>query len=287
MIQSRRISVLRWFTLVVLMVAALAPVVRVHAQGVTTGSIAGVVTDTDKPVAGASIIAIHEPSGTTYEATTRADGRYAIQGMRVGGPYSVQAVYVGTGNAFEPKTVENITVNLGSTTDVNVNVRGIAVTENVTVTADIDPVFGSSRTGAATQVSREEIGNLPTISGRISDVTRLTPQASGNSFAGQDNRLNNITVDGSSFNNAFGLGDPAWRQNGRGADLARIHRTGAGQRRPIRRPPRQLHRRGGQHGHQKRDQSAQRLRLSPDAERKLCRHRGQGADGESRHVHVP
>jgi hypothetical protein len=61
------------------------------AQGVTTGALSGIVTDAQmQPVAGASIIAIHEPSGTTYEATTRADGRYSIPGMRVGGPYSVQ-----------------------------------------------------------------------------------------------------------------------------------------------------------------------------------------------------
>ena len=54
-------------------------------------------------------------------------------------------------------------------------------------------------------MSREEIATLPTVSGRINDITRLTPQASGMSFAGQDNRLNNITVDGSYFNNSFGL----------------------------------------------------------------------------------
>ncbi|WP_373071167.1 TonB-dependent receptor, partial [Gemmatimonas sp.] len=64
----------------------------------------------------------------------------------------------------------------------------------------------SARTGAATQVSRATIEKLPTISRRIGDFTRLTPQASGSSFAGQDNRLNNITVDGSYFNNSFGLG---------------------------------------------------------------------------------
>src|SRR4029453_11780100 len=162
------------------------------------------------------IIAIHEPSGTTYDATTRADGRFSILGMRVGGPYSVQAVYVGAGTAFEPKTVEDVVVNLGTSTEVNISVRAIAIQESVTVTGETDPVFGSSRTGAATQVTRSDFANLPTISGRISDFTRLTPQASGNSFAGQDNRLNNITVDGASFNSSFGLGEgqPGGRTGG-------------------------------------------------------------------------
>ncbi|MGH9255999.1 MAG: carboxypeptidase regulatory-like domain-containing protein, partial [Vicinamibacterales bacterium] len=187
-----------------------------HAQGVTTGAVAGIVTDANQqPVAGASVIAIHEPSGTTYEGVTRADGRFSIPGMRVGGPYSVTVAFVGGGGpAFRPETQSEITVNLGVASDLTFTVQPIAVTEEVIVSAVVDPVFSSSRTGAATTVSRIDIATLPTISGRIGDLTRLTPQANGTSFAGQDNRLNNITVDGSYFNNAFGLGaQPGERTN--------------------------------------------------------------------------
>ena len=178
------------------------------AQGVTTGQIAGIVTDSQQqPVAGASVIAIHEPSGTSYEATTRADGRFSIPNMRVGGPYTVTVAYTGSGaTAFEPATVADVMVNLGVATDLPLTVRAIAVQETVTVTAQSDPVFNSARTGAATSVSRDEISTLPTLSGRLTDVTRLTPQSNGSSFAGLDNRMNNITVDGSSFNSSFGLG---------------------------------------------------------------------------------
>jgi hypothetical protein len=177
------------------------------AQGVTTGQIAGIVVDQQQqPVAGASVIAIHEPSGTSYEATTRADGRFSIPNMRVGGPYTVTVAYTGSGSAaFEPTSVSDVVVNLGVATDLPLTVRPIAVQETVTVTAQSDTVFSSARTGAATSVSRTEIATLPTVSGRIGDLTRLTPQASGQSFGGQDNRLNNITVDGSYFNNSFGL----------------------------------------------------------------------------------
>ncbi len=80
-----------------------------------------------------------------------------------------------------------------------------AISETITVVGTSDPVFSSSHTGAATAVLREELASLPTISGRIGDITRLTPQASGSNFAGQDSRMNNITVDGSYFNNSFGL----------------------------------------------------------------------------------
>jgi outer membrane receptor protein involved in Fe transport len=177
------------------------------AQGVTTGSLGGVVTDAaGQPVAGASVIAIHTPSGTNYEATTRDDGRYFIPNMRVGGPYVLTVTYVGGGNAFEPFTREDLMVNLGVTTDANISVKNIAVEESVTVTASTDTVFSTQRTGAATTVSRDQIAQLPNVSNRLENFTRLTPQASGSSFVGQDNRLNNITVDGSYFNNSFGLG---------------------------------------------------------------------------------
>ena len=184
-------------------------------QGVTTGSMSGIVTDTaGQPVTGASVIAIHLPSGTNYETETLADGRSSILGMRVGGPYSVTVSYQGTGTAFEPTTVDDAVVNLGVSTDLPIVVRQIAVAETVTVTASSSEVFSSTRTGAATVISRADVATLPTVSARISDITRLTPQASGSSFAGQDNRLNNITVDGSYFNNSFGLGgEPGARTN--------------------------------------------------------------------------
>ncbi len=192
--------------LAALALLAFAPSVVV-GQGVTTGSLAGIVTDQGgASVSGANVIAIHVPSGSTYEATTRADGRFLMPGMRVGGPYSVTVAYQGAGTAFEPFTQDNVVVNLGVATDLPVTVRAISVTETITVTASSSEVFSSTRTGAATTVVLEQIANLPNVSNRLENFTRLTPQASGSTFAGQDGRLNNITVDGSSFNNSFGLG---------------------------------------------------------------------------------
>jgi outer membrane receptor protein involved in Fe transport len=193
--------------------------VTAFGQGVTTGALNGIVTndaEPPQPVGGANVIAIHLPSGTSYETATRGDGRFTIPGMRLGGPYSVTVAYTGTaGTAFSPQTQEDVTINLGVATDLVFRVRAIAVQETVTVTATADPVFSSSRTGAATAVNRVDIATLPTLTGRIGDITRLTPQASANgSFAGQDNRLNNMTVDGSYFNNSFGLGSaPGERTN--------------------------------------------------------------------------
>src|SRR6185369_16897484 len=91
--------------------------------------------------------------------------------------------------------------------DLNFKLKLATIAEEVTVIGHTDPVFSSGRTGAATAVLREDLASLPTVSGRITDITRLTPQYGGNgTFAGQDNRANNMTVDGSYFNNSFGLG---------------------------------------------------------------------------------
>jgi hypothetical protein len=191
----------------ILLALLVLPVTGAFAQGVTTGALTGVVTDSQmRPVAGASVLAIHEPSGTTYEGTTRADGRFQIPGMRVGGPYTVTVNFVGTGTAFEPQTVQDVTVNLGAVQDVNFTVKSVAVQETVTVTATVDPVFSSGHTGASTTISRETLGLLPTLGGRINDVIRLTPQAgAGNNMMGMDGRMNNMTIDGSSFNATFGV----------------------------------------------------------------------------------
>ena len=115
---------------VVLLCALVLPR-AVGAQGVTTGVMSGVITNAqNQPVAGASVIAIHEPSGTVYEATSRADGRFSIPAMRVGGPYSVTVTFTGSGGtAFEPTTVQNLNVQLGTATDVPVQVKTVNLQE--------------------------------------------------------------------------------------------------------------------------------------------------------------
>ncbi|MDX2261752.1 MAG: carboxypeptidase regulatory-like domain-containing protein [Gemmatimonadales bacterium] len=171
------------------------------AQGVTTSQVRGVVRGPSGGIGGARIVAVHQPSGTRYIGQARGDGRYAISGMRVGGPYTVTATAIG----FQPASRDNVFLTLGEATDADLTLAAVAVTlADLTVEAQ-SGALTSTRTGAATQISREVLTALPTVSRRISDLTRLTPQARGGSFAGIDDRLNNITVDGAYFNNSFGL----------------------------------------------------------------------------------
>jgi hypothetical protein len=186
------------------------------AQGITTAAITGRVIDAaGTPVAGASITAVHEPSGTRYSTLTRSDGRFTMPGMRVGGPYRVTIESIG----YETQVRENVQLNLGVATDIEIVTRERAIQlEGIEVTAEASAILSSDRTGAATTVQRDALEIMPSISRRIEDFARLTPQYSGSgfgfSFAGMDNRLNNVTVDGSYFNNSFGLsGQPGDRTN--------------------------------------------------------------------------
>ncbi|MEO8256005.1 MAG: carboxypeptidase regulatory-like domain-containing protein [Acidobacteriota bacterium] len=187
----------------VICAALLWPAARVSAQ-VTTSAITGVVKDSQGAVVpGVSVTAVHQPSGSAYEAVTLGDGRFYIPGMRIGGPYTVTAALTG----FRTEEQRDVSLNLGVVQDLSFTMTVAAIAENVTVVGTTSPIFSSNRTGAATSVTRGDLGTLPTVSGRIGDVVRLAPQAGSNgTFAGQDNRMNNITIDGSYFNNSFGLG---------------------------------------------------------------------------------
>lgn len=174
------------------------------SQGVTTSGISGLVTEANgQPLPGANVVATHLPSGTRYGAVSNLEGKYSIPGMRVGGPYRVSVSFIG----FSTQEVDGIVLSLGVVSNVNVVLKeeGQELTE-VLITASSNSLFSNERTGATTSIDNRSLSKLPTISRRIGDFTRLSPQANGSSFAGQDNRLNNITVDGSYFNNSFGLG---------------------------------------------------------------------------------
>lgn len=184
------------------------------AQGVTTASINGKVSDAKgQTLPGANVVAVHTASGSIFGAASRTDGRFNIPGMRVGGPYTVTVTYIG----YKTQKQENVYLTLGQDLKIDFVLPEEAVEiGEVQVVAERGAILSASRTGAATSITRETITSLPTISRRIEDIARLTPQynpsGSGFSFAGQDNRLNNVTVDGSYFNNSFGLaGQPGDR----------------------------------------------------------------------------
>ena len=187
------------------LVALLLTMTLTALAQVTTSSLAGKVTldnANGEEVIGATIQAIHEPSGTRYAAVTNTSGRFTIQGMRTGGPYSVTISYIG----FQPKTVKGVNLQLGETYNLSVWLSEDANELAEVIVSGKASKFAAEKTGAATNINSSQITNLPTVSRSITDVTRLSPYGgNGMSFAGADGRTANFTVDGANFNNNFGL----------------------------------------------------------------------------------
>jgi len=187
------------------MVLVLVAAVHSTAQ-VTTSGMQGRITDTNNaPLPGATIVAVHEPSGSQYATIANAEGMFNLQGMRPGGPYNVKVSFVGYGSI----SYTDITLYLGQSFILNSQ-----LSESVTEVAEVMVVgakpsaFGTDKTGASTNVSNEQMSLMPSINRSLSDFTRLSPYSgSGNSFGGRDGRLNNVTIDGANFNNNFGLSE--------------------------------------------------------------------------------
>lgn len=173
---------------------------------VTTGSITGIIKDSKGiELAGATIEALHESSGTKYRSISTRNGRFTIPGLRIGGPYKVTVTYVG----FKKEEYSDIYVQLGDATKIDVLLieEGKSLQEVVVTSGGsrIRSLISKDRKGTSTNINRRLLSTLPTLSRNITDFTKLTPQSNGTSFNGQDNRFINFTVDGSIFNNSFGL----------------------------------------------------------------------------------
>ena len=174
---------------------------------ITTSSVSGKITANGEDVIGATIKAVHQPSGTVYRAVTNIDGRYSIQGMRPGGPYVLEVTYVG----YKNKQVKGISLSLGQNTVLNETLaEDAAQLEDVVVVADRNNNMRTDRAGATTSINAAQIEAVPTVSRSMNDLLKLTPQGanvgSGFSVGGGNYRQSYVTVDGAAFNNAFGIG---------------------------------------------------------------------------------
>jgi len=177
---------------------------------VTTSGMNGKVTGPDgKSLIGATVVAIHVPTGAQFGGISDAEGFFRLPNMDVGGPYQLKVSYVG----YEAWTKEGIYLTLGQTFKIDPGLKSTAVNLGevavVGKRGNVD-VFDGNRTGSETFVSLEKMDAMPTVGRDLTDFTRLTPQAtvddnSAISIAGVNNRYNSLTIDGGYQNDAFGL----------------------------------------------------------------------------------
>jgi hypothetical protein len=169
----------------------------------TTSQILGTVTDGKQGLSGASVTALHTPTGTKYTTTTRKDGRFNLEGLRVGGPYVLTISYVG----FKEEKQENINLVIGQdfTSDVSMVPESKEIQAVVVSASRQNKIFNNAHTGGQEIITRAQLERLPTITRSIQDFAKLEPSSNGLSFSGSNPGMNNITVDGADFNNSFGL----------------------------------------------------------------------------------
>ena len=172
---------------------------------ITTSGISGKVTSKGEEVIGATITATHQPSGTIYRGLTNLDGRFTIQGMRVGGPYKVEIAYLGQ----QTKTFEGVMLQLGEVEDLSCKLEADAKELQEVVVVGKAGLNGT-KTGAAQSLTSRQIADMPSITHGIADVARLNPQLTTSSngamsFAGTNNRYNSFMIDGAMNNDVFGL----------------------------------------------------------------------------------
>jgi outer membrane receptor for ferrienterochelin and colicin len=189
-------------TLALLLVSSLGLLAQV-----TTSSLTGTVKDQNNSgIPGANIVAVHEPSGTTYGTVSLPDGKFTIPNMRVGGPYKVTISFIG----YETQSYSEIFLKLGEPYALSHQMKETGTQlEEIIVSGVEDKMMSSNRTGAMTNINTRQILAMPTIQRSINDITRLTPQATSTAngaIGGGNYRQNYITIDGSDFNNTFGIG---------------------------------------------------------------------------------
>lgn len=175
----------------------------IHAQGVTNASVEGkVITDAGEGIPGASVVLNHTTTGTEYVLMTREDGSFSFPNVNVGGPYTLTIKYIG----YKDFTQSDIFLSLNQVYRANVEMYPESQNiDEVKIVYNKSDEMNSGKTGSVTFVNSKQIRLMPTISGSQKDLTRMTPESDGNSFGGRNNLYNNFSLDGSIFNNSFGL----------------------------------------------------------------------------------
>jgi len=136
----------------------------------TSSAIRGVVEGPSGPIGGAAITVVHEPSGTTLNTTTSADGTFAANGLRIGGPFTVTINAPG----FETAQVNEVYLQAGL--PVRLPIKLESAREIVVTGASIQPKIALSD-GPTTALGRAEIEAAASINRDIRDLARRDPLA--------------------------------------------------------------------------------------------------------------
>ena len=192
---------------VLFLICCLLCVIGTYAQTVTS-LISGNVSDGKDPIADAVITAVYMPTNTAYYAVSNDNGNYVINNVIAGGPYTIKVEKAG----YQTTMVQNIYAPIAETIIANIVANKASIKlDEVAIYADpASSGMNIQRSGISTYLSSKSIEMMPTVSRTLNDILKLSPQASesigGFSIGGGNYRGSTFSVDGASFNNAFGIG---------------------------------------------------------------------------------
>ncbi|HEX7494074.1 MAG TPA: carboxypeptidase-like regulatory domain-containing protein, partial [Bacteroidales bacterium] len=194
MMKTKRLSAMLLFLFVSLMI---------YGQGATTSALTGKIVDAKgASLAGATVLAIHVPSGTQYGALTNSEGLFTIQGMRPGGPYKIEVSFIG----YTKKTYTDINLLLGEAYTLKAELSESSnELEEVIVVGIRKSAFGTEKMGASSNINKQEMALIPSMNRSLGDYTKLSPYSTGAGYVGREAYTTNVNVDGANFNNNFGL----------------------------------------------------------------------------------
>ncbi|MBU6120658.1 TonB-dependent receptor [Hymenobacter siberiensis] len=174
---------------------------------VTTSVFEGTVTTAKgEGIPGATVVLTHEPTGTRSGTQSEPDGKFLLNNLKPGGPYTVQVTYVG----YTGQSREGLNLPLGKVTrQTFALVEAATVLGEVAVTGHRGDSFAADKNGQSYHLSREAIQGVPTVNRSLSDLTKLMPQGNKNSFGGTNYRFNNLSIDGMATNDVLGFQEPA------------------------------------------------------------------------------
>jgi hypothetical protein len=177
------------------------------AQNPSNAVLRGRVTDAQgSPLASAQVTVVHGPTGAQVRALTDAGGLYQLTGMRPGGPYTVRVSRLGYASAAR----SDVELRLGQVLVMNFELAVSATTlEEITVQAQVDTRFSTSRTGASTTIDQEQIELHPLVERDFLEIADVSPmvtrtETGGISVSGQNERYNSITINGALHQDVFG-----------------------------------------------------------------------------------
>lgn len=206
----------RYSTCICLLAIVLMAVIRVNAQTVTA-TLSGTIDDIQGAViAGVSVTVTDTATGASRKMQADNSGRFVAHGLQPG-PYLVTAEMSG----FAPKTISDITLNVGDVKDFPIVLNVGSVTDTVSVSA-MQTTLQTDTSSNGTLIDNKQVVELPLANRQFYNLALLSPAAyqpaqnstlgfrGGINIAGASEISNEFTVNGV-YNNDIATAQPSFR----------------------------------------------------------------------------